>query len=94
MKTAGIILAAWAYTFGSWGYILIKGYNITFKQWVDPFHPWDGQWPPKCVPPGYLFPTTASPGVDCTPKTPGLSPQQKAGRHALQTQPNPHGFVQ
>lgn len=75
VKVAGIAMMLWAYTFGSWGYILVKGYNITFLQWVDPIHPYgDRPWPPKCVPPGFLFPTTKAPGVDCAPKTPGQRP--------------------
>lgn len=70
MKAVGIFLAAWAYTFGTWGYILVKGYNITLVEWITPLHPYNGPWPPKCVPPGYIFPTNASPGVDCKQQAP------------------------
>lgn len=58
------VLAGWAaYGVGSWGWVLIKGYNIPFADWFNPVHPY--QWPqgtPPMVPQGRLFPTTAGTG--------------------------------
>lgn len=48
------------YTILSYGWVLTKGYNITFGQWVSPLHAY--QWPAKGqdvprVPSGRVFPT-------------------------------------
>lgn len=51
--------AAWGtYGLATWGWILVKGYNITFAQWFNPMKPY--YWPdpnPPTVPQGHLFPT-------------------------------------
>ena len=61
MKAAGIILFAVGYTLGSWGYLLIKGYNITLREWVTPLHPFTGTLDSKgFVPPGHIFPTSSA----------------------------------
>ena len=58
----GIIFAG--YAVGSWGYVLVKGWNITLREWVSPLHPY--QWPasgsPPPVPPNRVFPGGAAPG--------------------------------
>lgn len=71
MKSVGILLAVAAYTLGSWGYLIVKGYNVTLAEWVSPLHPYAGKWPPLCVPPGYIFPTNKAAGVECKAPTPG-----------------------
>ena len=39
---------AWAsYTLMLWGYTLIKGYNISLIQLVNPVHNYTGAWPPQ-----------------------------------------------
>lgn len=45
------------YTLSSWGYVLVRGYNITLGEWLDPVHAY--KWPkePKKVPHGHIFPT-------------------------------------
>ena len=44
------ILVLWgAYSVGSWGYVLVKGYNITYKEWVNPLNPYSGGWPPPAA---------------------------------------------
>ena len=75
MKAVTIALALAAYTVGTWGYVLIKGYNITLREWVTPLHPYAGTWPPKCVPPGFIFPTSTQPGVDCASAQKGSASQ-------------------
>lgn len=53
------------YALGSWGLILIKGWNITLKEWVNPLHPY--QWPsgnPPPIPPGKVWPTAAAGAVE------------------------------
>jgi len=52
--------ALWAgYAVASWGYLLIKGYNISFREWVSPLHPYQGPWPPAKIPAGFIFPHAA-----------------------------------
>jgi hypothetical protein len=51
------------YTIGSYGWILLKGYNVPFRSWVSPLNPY--QWPAKGqpipqIPPGRVFPGKAS----------------------------------
>jgi hypothetical protein len=91
MKAAGLGLAFVAYTIGTWGFILVKGYNITLRQWVTPLHPFTGPLASAgTVPQGNLFPgkpsTAAAKG--------GASPVQKQQKQNLKTAPNPHGTVQ
>jgi hypothetical protein len=59
--TAGIVVIFLGYTVASYGVVLARGYDITFKEWIDPLNPYS--WPkgqiPK-VPPGQVFPGGAS----------------------------------
>ncbi len=58
MKAVGIGLALAAYTVGTWGYVLVKGYNITLREWVTPLHPFTGPLNRNgMVPKGSIFPT-------------------------------------
>lgn len=55
-----ILLVAAAYSLMTYGRILVKGYDITFTQWVNPLTPY--QWPadggdPPVVPEGQVFPS-------------------------------------
>lgn len=48
------------YDVSSWGYCLVKGWNITFGEWSNPVHPYT--WPPggkdpEKIPQGKLWPT-------------------------------------
>jgi len=57
----GLIFAG--YALGSWGWILVKGYNITLREWVSPLHPFTGPLDKAGkVPQGSIFPTTAKGG--------------------------------
>jgi hypothetical protein len=63
----GVVLVWAGYGVGSYGWVLIKGYNIPVRQWFSPIHPW--QWPAAgatvpTVPLGHIFPTaSAAPGA-------------------------------
>jgi hypothetical protein len=51
------------YTLTSWGYCLVKGYDITLREWVSPLHPY--AWPPPGgdvprIPASQLWPTSAA----------------------------------
>lgn len=43
--TAAIAVLFAGYAIASYGHVLLKGWDITFRQWIDPVHPW--QWPAK-----------------------------------------------
>jgi hypothetical protein len=46
-----------AYTGGLEAYCLLRGYNVTFAQLINPVHPYSGPWPPQQIPTGVIFPT-------------------------------------
>lgn len=57
--TVAIVGIFAGYTVASYGWILLKGYDITFKQWVNPLNPftWPASGNPPTVPAGSVFPT-------------------------------------
>jgi len=61
---AGFVLMWAGYAVGSYGWVLIKGYNITLRQWFSPLNPY--QWPANTgatiprVPKGNIFPTSSA----------------------------------
>lgn len=59
MLPLGIGLAFAGYGLATWGYILIKGENVTLREWFSPLHPYTGALDANGkVPPGSVFPTT------------------------------------
>lgn len=60
MLPLGMVITWAAYTVGSWGYVLVRGWNITLREWASPLHPYQfpggGQNPPF-VPLGRTWPT-------------------------------------
>lgn len=62
MIGAGILLLFGGYAVGSYGYVLIKGYNITAREWFSPLNPYT--WPASgaipTVPQGNIFPTSSA----------------------------------
>jgi hypothetical protein len=63
MMTLGMVVTFAAYTITSWGYILVKGWDIPLRSWVSPLHPYT--WPaggaaPTLLLDSELFPTGAS----------------------------------
>jgi hypothetical protein len=58
---AGIILGWAAYGLGSWGYCLIRGWDVPFRAWFSPLNPY--QFPPggpAPIPDNKLFPGSAA----------------------------------
>jgi hypothetical protein len=58
--TFGMVVTFGAYTVGSYGWVLLKGWDIPLRAWVSPLNPY--QWPkdgtePDTIPPAQLFPT-------------------------------------
>jgi hypothetical protein len=57
MTTAAILVMFAGYATISYGYVLIRGYDITWNSWLSPVHPF--QWPAgtvPLVPKGQVFP--------------------------------------
>jgi len=86
MLPAGMILGWVAYTVGSYGWVLIRGWDISFRSWVSPLNPY--QWPaggPGPIPDNQLFPTgaagpaTGSAPAPATHVTPGSAKQGLSG---------------
>jgi hypothetical protein len=82
MIGVGIITMFLFYDIASYGWVMVKGYDITLRQWSSPLNPYT--WPapgediPR-VPKGHIWPTgSAGPGSNST--SPGKnSPAPAAG---------------
>lgn len=92
MVMIGIIGVFAGYTVTSYGWVLIRGWNITFKQWVSPLNPyiWTGS-DPGTIPDGQIFAgqsnantlanasLLSAPGSPSSPSAPGSAPSFNAG---------------
>ena len=61
MLPLGGLLVFAAYTFGGYGYVLVRGWDIPFRAWVSPLHPYT--WPsgaPPLIPDYQIFPGQGS----------------------------------
>lgn len=75
----GFVLIWAAYGVSSYGWVLLKGYNITARQWFSPLHPFSGDLDSEgCVPKGHIFPVSGQGGPCTTPKTGNVAPGGKA----------------
>lgn len=79
MIVAPIIVMFLGYTAGSYGIVLMKSWEIPFRSWISPLHPY--QWPvdgssPPVMPEGQLFPGgPIAPGtLTAEQRPPGISP--------------------
>lgn len=69
MPALGMGLGWGAYALMSWGYILLRGYNVKFSDWVNPFHYYSGDWPPPTdIPPSSVLPTGTAAKATATAK--------------------------
>jgi hypothetical protein len=58
MLPLGMVLGVAGYGVATWGYLLVKGYNITLREWFSPLHPYTGSLTAAgTVPSGSVFPT-------------------------------------
>jgi hypothetical protein len=55
MPAIGMLLAWAGYSVASWGYCLIRGYDVKFTDWINPAHPYQG-WPPPQAPADQIIP--------------------------------------
>lgn len=59
MMALGVGVLWFGYGIASWGYLLVKGYDVTLGAWLSPLHPYSGSWPPPLIGdrnPGSVFP--------------------------------------
>lgn len=78
--------ALWGgYAVASWGYLLIKGYNVSFRSWVSPLHPYSGAWPPAKIPPGYIWPHATGGTTTAAAALEASATQQAAQEQNAQT---------
>jgi hypothetical protein len=64
MLPLGMIVTFAGYGIGTWGWVLVKGYNISLRQWFSPLHPWQGPLDKAgMVPQGQIFPGKNSTGT-------------------------------
>jgi hypothetical protein len=69
-----------SYTGGLWAYCLLRGYDITPAQLINPVRPYAGPWPPPPIPAGAIFPPGKSGAAATTGKKGGQgSGQQQSG---------------
>jgi hypothetical protein len=54
--TAGLLVVFAGYTIASYGIVLLRGYDIPFKQWIDPMDPWQWEATVKTIPPTQIWP--------------------------------------
>jgi hypothetical protein len=54
--TIGIITIFAGYTIASYGVVLLKGWDITWRQWISPLNPWQWSGTPPPIPTGQVFP--------------------------------------
>jgi hypothetical protein len=69
MPAFGMLLGWFGWSLTSWGYILIRGYDVKFTDWINPLHPYSGGWPPPLInDPTQLLPPGAA--SETLPKLP------------------------
>jgi hypothetical protein len=85
MLPLGMVLGLVSYGVSTWGYVLVKGYNITLREWFSPLHPFTGALDGNgCVPQGYIFPR-AGKGGPCS-----SGPAKQGDLNPGTTTPGPH----
>jgi hypothetical protein len=86
MLTLGMVVVFAGYTVGSYGWVLVKGWNIPFRRWVSPLNPYT--WPsgggdPTPIPANKLFPSSVAPaaarGAAPAGTAPGAATQPATG---------------
>ena len=67
MLPLGMLITFAGYGLASYGYVLVKGWDITFASWWNPLNPWE--WTaasaasPPVIPPTQVLPSAAAAAV-------------------------------
>lgn len=63
MLPIGFLVTLGGYGLTSWGYCILRGWNIPFGQWFNPVHPWewtaDNAASPPPIPPTQVNPSSS-----------------------------------
>ena len=59
--TFGILILFAGYAVASYGYVLIRGWDIPVRSWFDPLHAWSWQQGITPIPQGQVFPGGVTP---------------------------------
>jgi hypothetical protein len=59
MPAIGMLLGWFGWSVASWGYCLVRGYDVKFTDWINPIHPYQG-WPPPKLPADQIIPGQSS----------------------------------
>jgi len=85
MVAVAFLLVWGGWSAGLWGWCLIRDYDVTFGQLVNPVRPYAGPWPPARIPDGQTWPSGAAPArtaaaATAAPAAPGgaAAPDQTA----------------
>jgi hypothetical protein len=74
MIAIGMGMAWVGYSFGLWGYCLIRGFNVKLTDLMNPVHPYSGPWPPaQDIPAGDILPGQTSTGSSSSARQQALS---------------------
>jgi hypothetical protein len=96
----GMGMAWGGYAMAFWGYCLVKGYDVSFTQVVNPFgfYPLSKPWPPpQDIPSGQILPggqNVGTTGTSGSATAAGKAVQQQQKKNLQGGAPNPHGTVQ
>jgi hypothetical protein len=75
--TAAILVVFAGYAVASYGYVLLRGWDISWKQWIDPLDAYVWAGTPGFIPAGQVFPNQATLAVAAVtagaPSTPAQS---------------------
>ena len=77
MTTIALLAMFAGYSVGSYGYVLVRGFNITPRQWFDPLNTVPPDWTPNNVPAGRVYPGSAS--TASAPSAPATSGAGSSG---------------
>jgi hypothetical protein len=54
--TVAIAVIFAGYTVASYGVVLLRGYDVPWRQWVNPLNPWQWKGKPPAIPPTQIWP--------------------------------------
>lgn len=86
MLAVGMVVTWTGYAFASWGYVLVRGWDICLRQWLSPLHPYQWHGTPGMIPSGQVFPSCPSAGgLSAGPMQTGGTSSRHGPKNDLQT---------
>lgn len=74
--TAAILVTFAGYAIASYGYVLLQGWDIPWRGWIDPLHAyvWPSSGLPDPIPAGQVFPNQGNLQLTAAATTGGATP--------------------